>query len=44
MSGSPIMAEDEYARTEDARREYEAALLFDPGHGKARLNLLFLKP
>ena len=31
-------------RTEDARREYEAALLFDPGHGKARLNLLFLKP
>ena len=31
-------------RTKEARREYEAALLFDPGHGKARLNLLFLKP
>jgi len=31
-------------RTKEARREYEAALLFDPKHGKARLNLLFLKP
>jgi len=31
-------------RTEDARREYRAALLFDPGHAKARLNLMFLPP
>jgi hypothetical protein len=30
-------------RTEDARREYQAALLFDPRHAKARLNLHFLK-
>lgn len=29
-------------RTEDARREYHAALLFDPYHAKARLNLMFL--
>jgi protein O-mannosyl-transferase len=29
-------------RTEDARREYRAALLFDPRHAKARLNLRFL--
>jgi tetratricopeptide (TPR) repeat protein len=29
-------------RTEEARREYQAALLFDPGHAKARANLLFL--
>jgi Flp pilus assembly protein TadD len=29
-------------RTQEARREYEAALLFDPRHAKARLNLLFL--
>ena len=29
-------------RTADARREYEAALLFDPRHAKARLNLMFL--
>jgi tetratricopeptide (TPR) repeat protein len=29
-------------RTAEARREYEAALLFDPGHAKARLNLMFL--
>ena len=29
-------------RTSQARREYEAALLFDPGHAKARLNLMFL--
>jgi hypothetical protein len=28
--------------TEDARREYRAALLFDPRHAKARLNLMFL--
>ena len=28
---------------EDARREYQAALLFDPRHAKARLNLHFLK-
>jgi protein O-mannosyl-transferase len=31
-------------RIEDARREYQAALLFDPRHGKARLNLEFLPP
>ena len=31
-------------RTEDARREYRAALLFDPRHKKARLNLEFLPP
>ena len=31
-------------RMEDARREYRAALLFDPGHAKARLNLMFLPP
>ena len=30
-------------RTQDARREYRAALLFDPAHAKARLNLHFLK-
>jgi protein O-mannosyl-transferase len=30
-------------RTEDARREYRTALLFDPAHAKARLNLHFLK-
>lgn len=30
-------------RIEDARREYQAALLFDPGHQKTRFNLLFLK-
>jgi len=29
-------------RTAQARREYQAALLFDPGHAKARLNLMFL--
>jgi hypothetical protein len=29
-------------RTEDARREYQAALLFDPRHAKARFNLMFL--
>jgi protein O-mannosyl-transferase len=29
-------------RKEDARREYQAALLFDPAHAKARLNLHFL--
>jgi tetratricopeptide (TPR) repeat protein len=29
-------------RAQDARREYEMALLFDPRHAKARLNLLFL--
>jgi tetratricopeptide (TPR) repeat protein len=29
-------------RSAEARREYEAALLFDPGHAKARLNLMFL--
>ena len=29
-------------RAEDARREYRAALLFDPRHAKARLNLMFL--
>jgi tetratricopeptide (TPR) repeat protein len=31
-------------RTGDARREYLAALLFDPRHAKARLNLKFLPP
>jgi protein O-mannosyl-transferase len=31
-------------RIEDARREYQAALLFDPRHAKARLNLRFLPP
>lgn len=31
-------------RTEEARREYQAALLFDPRHAKARLNLMFLPP
>jgi protein O-mannosyl-transferase len=31
-------------RIEDARREYRAALLFDPRHQKARLNLMFLPP
>ena len=31
-------------RIEEARREYRAALLFDPGHAKARLNLMFLPP
>ena len=31
-------------RPEDARREYQAALLFDPGHQKARFNLMFLPP
>lgn len=30
-------------RTGEARREYQAALLFDPRHAKARLNLHFLK-
>jgi protein O-mannosyl-transferase len=30
-------------RGQDARREYQAALLFDPHHAKARLNLHFLK-
>ena len=30
-------------RTEDARREYHAALLFDPYHQKTRFNLMFLK-
>jgi hypothetical protein len=29
-------------RRDDARREYQAALLFDPRHAKARLNLHFL--
>jgi len=29
-------------RIEDARREYRSALLFDPRHAKARLNLMFL--
>jgi len=29
-------------RTEAARREYRAALVFDPRHAKARLNLMFL--
>lgn len=31
-------------RIEDARREYQAALLFDPRHQKARFNLMFLPP
>jgi hypothetical protein len=31
-------------RTEEARREYEASLLFDPRHAKARFNLMFLPP
>jgi tetratricopeptide (TPR) repeat protein len=31
-------------RTEDARREYRAALIFEPRHAKARLNLEFLPP
>jgi protein O-mannosyl-transferase len=30
-------------RAEDARREYHAALLLNPAHAKARLNLHFLK-
>ena len=30
-------------RSEEARREYQAALLFDPAHAKARLNLHFLR-
>ena len=30
-------------RTEEARREYQSALLFDPRHAKARMNLHFLK-
>ena len=30
-------------RTGDARREYHAALLFDPYHRKTRFNLMFLK-
>jgi tetratricopeptide (TPR) repeat protein len=30
-------------RTKEARSEYERALLFDPRHGKARLNLMILK-
>jgi tetratricopeptide (TPR) repeat protein len=30
-------------RTDDARREYHAALLFDPRHQKTRFNLMFLK-
>jgi hypothetical protein len=29
-------------RPRDARREYREALVFDPSHGKARLNLMFL--
>jgi tetratricopeptide (TPR) repeat protein len=29
-------------RTEDARREYHSALLFDPHHQKTRFNLMFL--
>jgi Flp pilus assembly protein TadD len=29
-------------RAREARREYEAALVFDPQHAKARLNLRFL--
>jgi hypothetical protein len=31
-------------RAQEARREYETALLFDPRHAKARLNLHFLAP
>jgi protein O-mannosyl-transferase len=30
-------------RTQEARREYQAALFLDPAHAKARLNLHFLK-
>jgi len=30
-------------RTEEARREYRTALLLDPRHAKARLNLMFLR-
>ena len=30
-------------RTGEARREYETALFLNPAHGKARLNLHFLK-
>jgi protein O-mannosyl-transferase len=30
-------------RTDDARREYHSALLFDPHHQKTRFNLMFLK-
>jgi tetratricopeptide (TPR) repeat protein len=30
-------------RSEEARREYQAALLFNPAHAKARLNLHFLR-
>ncbi|HEU5175888.1 MAG TPA: tetratricopeptide repeat protein, partial [Burkholderiales bacterium] len=30
-------------RSQEARREYQAALLFDPRHAKARLNLHFLE-
>lgn len=30
-------------RTQDARREYQAALFLNPAHGKAKLNLLFLQ-
>ena len=30
-------------RPQDAKREYHAALLFDPRHQKARLNLMFLQ-
>ena len=31
-------------RAEDARREYQMALLVDPWHAKARFNLMFLEP
>ncbi|HYT48441.1 MAG TPA: glycosyltransferase family 39 protein [Burkholderiales bacterium] len=31
-------------RGQDARREYETALVFEPRHAKARLNLMFLPP
>src|SRR6185436_19947413 len=30
-------------RTQEARREYQAALLFNPAHGKAKLNLHFIR-
>jgi Flp pilus assembly protein TadD len=30
-------------RESDARREYETALVLDPGHRKARFNLMLLK-
>ena len=30
-------------RTQEARREYQAALLLDPAHAKARLNLHFIR-